>query len=176
MALYMYNKNTGSNQKQTKKDQAQSPRPSSAGGSKAGAGQTGGYAGADTSGNDYASLSGMSDVHRAALSAASQAWADANSRGDQAGMDAAHKKAEDIRALYSYSGGMDGTEYIPIAQQKTQQQPRQSFTYESAPAYVNRYQSLIDELRGKIINQDPFSYDPETDPAYRQYQIGRAHV
>ena len=130
---------------------------------------SGAYRGADTSGNDYANLSGMSDVHKAALSAASQAWFDADKRGDQAAKDAAHQKAESIRALYDYSGGTDGTEYIPIAKQQTQKRP-QSFSYQSAPQYVNQYQDLIDELRGKIMDRDPFSYDPETDPAYQQYR------
>lgn len=132
--------------------------------------QYNGYIPADTSGNDYAALSGMSDVHRAALDAATVSWNEANSRGDRAGMDAAHEKAENIRALYGYSGGVDGSEYIPVAQPKKQQTQTYSFSYQPAPTYVNRYQSLIDELRGKVLTQDPFSYDAESDPLFQQYR------
>lgn len=35
-------------------------------------------------------------------------------KGDQAGMSAAHAGAEAIRAQYGYSGGVDGSEYIPL--------------------------------------------------------------
>ena len=37
-------------------------------------------------------------------------WADAQARGDQAAMDAAHAAAEAVRAKYGYSGGADGSE------------------------------------------------------------------
>lgn len=39
------------------------------------------------------------------------AWAKANAAGDQAGMDAAHKAAEEIRASQGYTGGANGTGY-----------------------------------------------------------------
>lgn len=77
----------------------------------------------------------------------------------------AHSYAEQTRKNYGYSGGGDGSQYIPLEEKKTP-----SFSYQSAPAYVNQYQDLIDELRGRILEQDPFSYDPETDPAYQQYR------
>lgn len=35
-------------------------------------------------------------------------------QGDQAGMNAAHAGAEAIRAQYGYSGGVDGSQYIPL--------------------------------------------------------------
>jgi len=40
-------------------------------------------------------------------------WWDAYNAGDQAGMDAAHDAAEDIRSTENYSGGDDGSEYHP---------------------------------------------------------------
>ena len=38
----------------------------------------------------------------------------AKARGDQAGMDAAHQGAEQVRAGYGYSGGADGSAYNPV--------------------------------------------------------------
>lgn len=70
------------------------------------------YTPLDTSGNDYAAMSGMSEAHYAALKAAGQSYNDAKARGDTAAMDAAHQQAESIRNLYNYSGGVDGSQYI----------------------------------------------------------------
>ena len=54
----------------------------------------------------------MTKKDQEALAAAGKAWTEANARGDKAGMDAAHKQAESIRAGYGYSGGSDGSQYI----------------------------------------------------------------
>ena len=43
-----------------------------------------------------------------------QDWKDANARGDQAGMDAAHAGAEAIRAQQGYRGGADGSQHISL--------------------------------------------------------------
>lgn len=48
-----------------------------------------------------------------AIDAAKRAYADAQARGDKAGMEAAHRQAESVRAGYGYSGGVDGSQYIP---------------------------------------------------------------
>lgn len=153
-----------------------------------------GYRPLDTSGNDYAGMAGMSDLDRAALDAATQSWDEAHAAGDQAGMDAAHRQAETIRNRYGYSGGSDGSQYLPFGAGK------EEFSYESAPSYVSKYQEQIDRLtnsllnRGEftydqpaptyenqyqqqigdladsILNREEFSYNPETDPLYGQYQ------
>ena len=47
------------------------------------------------------------------IQAAKSAWEAANAAGDRAGMDAAHQAAESIRAAYGYSGGVDGSQYLP---------------------------------------------------------------
>lgn len=126
------------------------------------------YRSQDTSGNDYADMSGMSELHKAALDAAKKSWGDASAAGDRAGMDAAHRQAESIRALYGYSGGGDGSAYIPTA--STKKAGAEDFSYRTAPAYVNKYQSAIDALTGQITGRKGFEYDPETDPTYRQYR------
>jgi hypothetical protein len=122
------------------------------------------YRALDNSGNDYASMVGMSDLDKAALEAAGQSWADANKAGDQAGMDAAHAQAEAIRGQYGYSGGADGSQYIPTGTKK------EEFSYESAPSYTSKYQNQIDELTEAILGRDPFEYNYEDDPNYQQYK------
>ncbi len=120
---------------------------------------SGTYVPLDSSGNDYASMAGMSDLDRAALDAAKASWNKAYATGDRAGMDAAHKQAESIRGNYGYSGGDDGSQYIP----------QERFTYETAPSYTNRYQDKIDDLTDQILDRESFTWDPETDPLYKLY-------
>lgn len=123
----------------------------------------GGYRPNDVSGNDYAGMAGMSELDRAALEAAGQSYNQAQAAGDQAGMDAAHRQAESIRNQYGYSGGRDGSQYIPSGT------PSREFSYESAPEYVSRYQSQIDDLTQEILNREPFQYNYQEDPVYQQY-------
>ena len=56
---------------------------------------------------------GMSSSDQAALEQAGKEWYEASQKGDTAGMQAAHDKAESIRGDYGYSGGDWGNEYIP---------------------------------------------------------------
>lgn len=44
------------------------------------------------------------------------------------------------------------------------------FSYGSAPSYASKYSQDIAELSQLILNREPFSYDPETDDTYLQYQ------
>lgn len=55
----------------------------------------------------------LSDSQKETIQDATDAWWDAYNSGDQAGMDAAHDAAEDVRATENYSGGDDGSEYHP---------------------------------------------------------------
>lgn len=131
-------------------------------------GSAGSYGGAssgwrpyDTSGNDYAGMTGMSDLHRAALEAAGR---DYNNATTQEQRDAAHAQAEAIRALYGYSGGGDGSQYIP-----SQTPQFDEWTYAQAPQYEDPYAGQMDELLGQILNREKFSYDYTQDPLYQQY-------
>ncbi len=40
----------------------------------------------------------------------------------------------------------------------------------AAPAYTAKYQARLDQTVDKALNREPFSYDPDQDPAYRQYE------
>lgn len=120
----------------------------------------------DTSGNDYASMVGMSDIEKAALEAASNSWYEAKARGDQAAMDAAHAQAQAIRQKYGYSGGADGSQYL--IQNLAPMVPE--FQFQEAPSYSSKYQSYIDDSLKDYLNRDAFVYNPETDPLYKSYQ------
>lgn len=122
----------------------------------------------------------MTDEDLDRLGAFGDAWNEANAAGDQAGMDAAHAGAEALRAKYNYSGGADGSEYNPwgdnrwhsntASNNNSRVESMEPFTYESAPEYVNRYQTQIDDLMNEILNRPEFSYDPETDPRYAAFR------
>ena len=153
---------TGSSSSGGSKTSSSGSKTSSSGNSQYSGGTTS-WQPADTSGNNYASMAGMSALHQAALEAAGKSWQEAYARGDQAGMDAAHAQAESIRSLYGYSGGNDGSQYILSGNTNP------GFEYETAPTYTDSYSARIDELLNQILNRDDFSYNALDDPLYQQY-------
>jgi hypothetical protein len=56
----------------------------------------------------------LTDSQQDAIQDATNAWWDAYYSGNEQGMIDAHQAAEDVRATQNYSGGQDGSEYIPI--------------------------------------------------------------
>lgn len=66
----------------------------------------------------------------------------AKAAGDQAGMDAAHKGAEALRATQGYSGGVDGSEYIPVKSNYANDYSGKTPNYQLTQADVN---SLLSE-------------------------------
>lgn len=106
---------------------------------------------------------------------------------------AANQAAEKVRAKYKYSGGIDGSQYIPLAEQQTT--PTQSYSaqpsiptqapyesqygdrldgmlsdFENQGNYQSPYESLLNEQISKIMGQGSFEYDSETDQAYQAYK------
>lgn len=74
----------------------------------------------------YEAVSSFSDAYlsnadKALISTYKSMYESARTSGDTAGMEAAHQAAEAVRASYGYSGGSDGSEYIPLAQTQTVQ-------------------------------------------------------
>jgi len=55
----------------------------------------------------------LTDGQQQAIQDATDAWWDAYNAGDEQGMADAHQAAEDERATEQYSGGDDGSEYLP---------------------------------------------------------------
>ena len=56
----------------------------------------------------------LSSEDQAKLQAAKDSYAQAQAKGDTAAMQQAHEAAETIRAAYGFSGGSDGSYYIPL--------------------------------------------------------------
>lgn len=99
----------------------------------------------------------------------------------------AHDYVEAIRKKYGYSGGDDGSKYISLATSGSKESSEKadasssqssagsaagtpSFTYESAPEYVNQYQDQINALAAEILGREEFNYDPNADPLYSSYK------
>lgn len=60
-------------------------------------------------------MANLSKEDSAKIDSAKKKYADAQAKGDKAGMESAHKEAESIRANYGYSGGADGSQNISLA-------------------------------------------------------------
>lgn len=118
----------------------------------------------------------MGDENWNAVQKAKANWKTAYDAGDQAGMDAAHAAAEAIRAGYGYSGGADGSEYLPLMFKSEGYvkedggdggSGRGGYGY---PGFSSRYDPQIQALYQAILSREPFSYDAENDPLYGQYK------
>lgn len=117
-----------------------------------------------------------SDEDWNAIQSYKQQYEQAKAAGDTAGMEAAHAAAEKLRGQYGYSGGADGSAYLPTmaytgvySLDDDDGGGYGSGGYGSS-GYLSRYQARIDALADAILNRDPFSYDKEKDPLYLQYK------
>ena len=140
-----------------KGNSADSKKFSSSGGNKTGGQYVGVGAGDQYNRNQV----GMTAADQAELNKWGAAY---NSAATQEEKDYAHKMAEEIRAKYQYSGGDDGSEYLPFMNQYG------TFPYPQPPKYTDQYSSRIDEMLDKLLNRDKFSYDYTKDPLWQQYQ------
>lgn len=118
----------------------------------------------------------MGDENWSAVQKAKADWKTAYDAGDQAGMDAAHAAAEAIRAGYGYSGGADGSEYLPLMFKSEGYVEEDSGDGGSGrggygyPGFSSRYDPQIQALYQAILSREPFSYDAASDPLYGQYK------
>ena len=94
-----------------------------------------------------------------------------------------HNVAEEIRAKYGYSGGGDGSQYIPIETYRPPTTPEIG-EYESPytdqvqnlmnqmanqKPYQSPYEDLINQSMSDLVNRPKFSYDPDSDEAYQAF-------
>lgn len=135
---------------------------------------------------DIADNAFMTDDDWNAVQRFKQQYDTAKAAGDQAGMDAAHAAAENIRLNnYGYSGGADGNAYNQAMAYTGNQagtggngngsgigrgSGSGGFGYGTAPSYLSKYQERIDALADAILNRKAFSYDKNSDPLYQQYE------
>ena len=108
----------------------------------------------------------LSDDDAAQLQKYSDAYLEAEAAGDTAGMQAAHDKAEAIRANYGYSGGQYGNDYIKLEQPKSEPQTVQQVQAET-PSYVTDTQNLLSSSLNNAANRDSFSYTKQ-EPVYQE--------
>lgn len=112
-----------------------------------------------------------SDEDWNAIQSYKQQYEQAKAAGDTAGMEAAHAAAEKLRGQYGYSGGADGSAYLPtMAYTGVYSRDEDDGGGYGNSGYLSRYQARIDALADAILNRDPFSYDKEKDPLYLQYK------
>lgn len=112
----------------------------------------------------YGSYNSIGSYHDANLSAADaeimkayQAeWERAQALGDKEGMDRAHTNAETLRAGYGYSGGNDGSQYLPIKQEEDTLTKIGLPTYQPQVDYVD---NLYEAQKNKALAALQSSYD-----------------
>ena len=125
-----------------------------------------------------------------------QAYADASAKGDTLGMAAAHSAAERLRINYGYSGGGDGSEYLPLSASGGQIMPDETkpigakpksaqvdvapdFSYTAErpqlqtpqtqrPTYESPYTPQMDAKLDQILSRAGFSFD-ENSPLVGSY-------
>lgn len=86
-------------------------------------------------------------AEKTALERFGQEWQEARARGDQAGMDAAHAKAEALRGMRGYSGGADGSRNIRVGGQKSGQEAAIRAAFAALGMENGTYHSgVVDEL------------------------------
>ncbi len=79
-------------------------------------------------------------------------WQAAHDAGDRTGMDAAHAAAEALRAKAGYSGGTDGSQYIPIPTTKNNTTSATS-TFKGSATGVNIYSDEQESIRN-LMNEN----------------------
>lgn len=113
----------------------------------------------------------LSPESRAVVAQGKKIWQKGYETGDQDLMDQGHAMAEGERAKAGYSGGANGGAYNPFAQDADGERGvHASGTHMASPTWTDPYRSARDSAIGKLQSRQPFSYDPETDPAYQQYK------
>lgn len=98
--------------------------------------------------------------------------------------DSLHAFVEGIRAEAGYSGGVDGSQYIPIETYQPPQAPdipvhESSYNdilqdvlgkLQTPQEYNSPYEDLLNQEISKITNRPQFSYNPEEDTAYQAFR------
>lgn len=112
-----------------------------------------------------------------------QQYADAEARGDTAAMNEAWQGAEAIRAIYGYSGGADGSQYIPIGgglpslSWNNQYQEMQDSLEQAAQQRDEQYQQMMDGINAQyeaMLGQTMTDIDAQRQEAAKQNALNNA--
>lgn len=90
----------------------------------------------------------LDSAQQAEIERAKQAWQSAMAIGDTAGMEAAHQRAESIRATAGYSGGESGDQYRLL-------------NVAGTPAGYNAYEALVQNYIGSGMNSIAAGYQDQ---------------
>lgn len=112
----------------------------------------------------YGSYNSIGSYHDANVSASDadiikslqQQYELAKARGDKTTMDRVHTAAEEIRSAYGYSGGNDGSQYLPLKQEEDTLNKIGLPTYQPQVDYVN---NLYEAQKDKALAALQSSYD-----------------
>lgn len=108
---------------------------------------------------------------------------DAAARGDTAAMNEAWQGAEAIRAIYGYSGGADGSQYIPIGgglpslSWNNQYQEMQDSLEQAAQQRDEQYQQMMDGINAQyeaMLGQTMTDIDAQRQEAAKQNAMNNA--
>lgn len=134
-------------------------RPASGGGTSSGSSGGSAMTAPNTSGSRY-DQNYMSSEDQAQLQQYRQWYYESQAKGNQQGMNDAHAAAEQLRKKYGYSGGSDGSRYIP----------EEGFWYEQPPEYTSQWDSTRNDLIDSILNS---SFEDWASGSDYQYLLGR---
>lgn len=131
----------------------------SGGGTSSGSSSGSAMTAPNTSGSRY-DQNYMSSEDQARLQQYRQWYYESQAKGDQQGMNDAHAAAEQLRKKYGYSGGSDGSRYIP----------EEGFWYEQPPEYTSQWDSTRNDLIDSILNS---SFEDWASGSDYQYLLDR---
>ncbi len=104
-------------------------------------------------------------------------WTKAVQRGDTTAAQDIHDRTDDFRRQYGgYTGGADGSGYIKDSTYFNYSDPYADTLDKLAgdlvgqKKFTNPYQKQTDKVLDRYLNRDPFEYDLDTDPIWKQYQ------
>ena len=126
----------------------------------------------------------MSDGDYAIIQELKKRFAEAQAKGDQEGMNAAHEEAERIRARYNYSGGSDGSFYLPGGNSSGSSSGSGGYTGSGAgggnytggstvpdsSAKMDELRSLLEEWKKAATEQKQNSIDYAVDNAVKELE------
>ena len=134
---------------------------------------------------------GMSAEDEALIKQLQVAYQSAMASGDASAAQGFHDRAEAIRKLYGYSGGVDGSEYIPIELLNGYTANNGNLLGNisgsvngsinggyggygdyNGDEFDSRYDPIIQELLNAVLSQEDFSYNPEEDVNFQQIRAG----
>lgn len=127
------------------------------------------YIPADPLGVDNSHAKGKANMEGKDLDKLSWIGKNWNAAESQEEKDFWHGEAETLRGEYGYSGGQDGSQFLPTQPKQSAAAMGMGVDTGKRPVYQGGYQNEIDRLLDEVMGRRPFEYDPTSDPLYQLY-------